>query len=262
LLSFESAVEAPVVQDESQQESNAPVSADGTSTDSAAERDAFDINSVPEEYREHVVALERQFKGEFTRKSQELAEQRKQFEAHEAELDFVKALNENPETQQDVFKQLAEILNYDLNEEDVDGGEAEVTEPVNEDPRLTELLSQLEADAQLQQQRDHLDATAGQIAKGVEAAEKEFGRELSQHEQTLFLQSAMSRTAEDGSPDVEGAKQFMRALEADFQTRWIDSKKSAQVHAGVQGSQTLDLSDDATRRQHMLDQIEAHGSLN
>jgi hypothetical protein len=260
LLSFESAVEAPEVQDQSPEESNAPVVEGGTSEQGFDS--PFNINDVAEEYREHVERYNKQLQGAYTSKTQELADQRKQFEAYQAELDFVNALRENPETQQEAFRHLAEKLGYDLEEEDEDGGEADVAEPVNEDPRLTALLAQLEEEEHLQQQRAHLDATAAQIAKGVEAAQKEFGRELSEHEQTLFLQSAMSRTAEDGSPDINGAKQFMRALEADFQTRWIDSKKSAQVHSGVQGSQTLDLSDDATRRQHMLDQIEAHGSLN
>ena len=49
-----------------------------TTQDVSAAEENFDINSVPEEYRDHVSKLEKQFKSAYTKKTQEYSDQAKQ----------------------------------------------------------------------------------------------------------------------------------------------------------------------------------------
>ena len=57
----------------------------------------FDIEQVPEEYREHVARLQKQLQGDYTRKTQGLADQRKALEAERGTVDLAKEIINSPE---------------------------------------------------------------------------------------------------------------------------------------------------------------------
>lgn len=75
----------------------------------------FDLNSVPEEYRPFVESAYKQFQGDYTRKTQDLAEQRKALEgldpnaAREA-IQFVDAIQNDPQYALAVHQTLTEQL--------------------------------------------------------------------------------------------------------------------------------------------------------
>src|SRR4051794_23746749 len=89
----------------------APESADGTSqADDLGYPEGFDINEVPEEYRDYVSNIERQFKGHYTKKTQDLADQRKTYEEAQPILDWVESLRTDPQAQAEAYAQLQELL--------------------------------------------------------------------------------------------------------------------------------------------------------
>lgn len=84
-----------------------------TGTDSFT--DKFDLNAVPEEYRPYVEQAYKSFQGDYTRKTQELAEQRKQFEGLDPEsareaVQFVELVQTDPNYALAVTQALTEQL--------------------------------------------------------------------------------------------------------------------------------------------------------
>lgn len=252
-MSFQDSAEAPAT-DQSPEESavDAPVVDGGTSEETGFET-PFNINDVAPEYREDVERYVKQVQGAYTSKTQSLAEQRKQYEA---DLEYVNGLRSNPETQLATFRELAALHGYEL--DDGDEVEEDVQDaPVYEDPRLTELLAQLDAEQAKEQEAAFIQGVAESIAAGVAEVEKEFGRELDEEERGIVELYAIAH-AEEGQPGVSKAVERLKRLESNLQTRWIDSKKSPQTYSGVPGSEKLDFNDEEARRDRMAAIVAAH----
>jgi hypothetical protein len=223
-----------------------------------------DLNAVPEEYREHVSQIEKQFKSAYTRKTQELAEQRKTYEAAQEQLSFIEQLQNDPETQLALLRQLAEVHGYDI-EGDDDEGEADATlgsdseeEFDFRDPRVDALLAEREAAQQQAEWDAYVAGVEEYIESQFESLAKEAGRELSDEEKDLVVSYAVSMDLDgQGRPQIGKAFEQLRRIEAGWQTRWIESKKAPHVSGdGVPGSERVDLSKSDKRVNRMMQIVE------
>lgn len=97
------APEAPVT---NQPDGSAPAGSEASQPEDPASRE-IDLTGLPEEAQIFLRAREREMQADYTRKTQELAEQRRQAEQHIA---FVEALNSDPEFALNVFGTLQDQL--------------------------------------------------------------------------------------------------------------------------------------------------------
>lgn len=219
----------------------------------------FNINDVPEDYRSHVEAYVKQTQGAFTKKTQGLAEQRKQYEAAQADAAFLQSLRSDPEVQQAVLRELAEAHGYDMDdvedefEDDQDGA----TEGANHDPRLDELLAERDAEKQSAEWESFVSGVESHCETELAALASEEGRDLSDSEKDMIVSYALSLPMDgQNRPPVKEAFAALRKLEAEWQTRWIESKRSPQVNSGTQGSEQFDALDKQSRLDRMAAIVE------
>lgn len=263
-MSFEP-VEAPETQDEPETESAVaePESVErAETTDDFGYPEGFDINGVPDEYREYIGQIEKQFKGHYTKKTQELAEQRKTYEAAQDLATYWDQLQTDPEAQAALYMELQGLLEQQgyWNEEEVEPEQEIEEESEFHDPRLDPILEQMQAQAEQDQYIEYLDSMAGLMKPELEAAARELGRDFTDEELDIVTNYAMTFQVEkDGQmvPNTSGAITHLKKMYADHLNQYIESKKAPQVVGGVPGSEKLNLNDDEVRRQAMLDMVEA-----
>lgn len=235
-------------------EGDAPESDDESFTD-------IDPETLPEEAKEPYKRLQ----ADYTRKTQALAERH-------AELDqaigFVSDIvsEEANDTQEQVFRILAERLGYDI--DDAEGDDAETDTPEAEgdepdefrDPRLDPILAEREAEQEAKRQADYeaeLDQHETAITDGITAAAKADGIELTEAESDVVFDLVLALPPADDGPDVAGAyKRYQAATQAD-RDRWVKSKK-ATLAPGTQGAEeTVDFNNEDQRLAFMASRAEA-----
>lgn len=246
-------------------------SADGTSDEEAPEEseDSFtdvDLESLPEEVQNRY----RQMQADYTRKTQELAEQRAELEtqtAFVADLVAGEPTEEQVELQEAVFKALAERLGYDVEGDEDEGEDAEGADgtdgdeaPEFRDPRVDELLAEREAERQRQAQQEQealIDATEEKIEDGLKELAKADGFDLSDEELDLLFDKVLALPPLEGEegpePDVKGAYEHLKKVLAVNQQRWIDSKRNAATapEGGSPAGEPVDLMDPLQRQQQL-----------
>ena len=265
----EQSTPAPEPQDEQVDEQNtAPVDADGTSESESEDWQVPDYSDLPEPIKQRVADIEREFKSQYTKKTQSLADQRKTYEAAQEDLELLKLLRTDPEYQKRTLYDLADVLGVELPEV---GEETEVDEEFEEgdyaddltyeDPRLTQLLQEREQERLEREAEEFFRGLAEHMEQEYAAAEKALGRPLDPDEKAM-LEAYGLYHAEDNQPQIRKGVDLLRKLESGWQTRYIDSKKAPHVQHGIPGSEKVDLTNEAERQAHMLRLVQARQQEN
>lgn len=249
-----------------------PTSTETTEAPEGAEESFtnFRLDDVPEEHREYVEKAYKQLQADHTRKSQSLAEQRKSAERAVALAEFL----DTPEGQAQIFRQLAELQGYELD----DGTVTEPDEPdlstLPLEEQLAARVDQLEqairakeeaesAAAEKDAEERHLAAIDGHIDAQLNALAQDVGKPLSERYGNAVVSHALAAFPpdENGMPQIRKAYDDLEAEWKEREAQWAASKDTPHVTtSGQSASQVPDLDDDQARVQYMLDRLSPEGA--
>ena len=218
-----------------------------TDVDPAADLGAsFKLDDVPEEYREHVERYVRMTHGAFTRKSQTVAQQRKEAEAAIA----LQAKLNDPETRDEALRELLSTSGWSVMEDEPTAASAtaeveEGTTPepaaaVTTDPDLAARIEKIEqaqaaatAAQAAEQREEYLDAVQDVIDEGMEELRSELGLDdVPAHVKELVLGFAKQLPAVEGLwPDMKGAAARYQELRAAEIQAYVATKRAPDVNA-------------------------------
>jgi hypothetical protein len=216
----------------------------------------------------------KQLLGDYTRKTQEIAEERREIEekAHYAQLIDMLRSND-PEENQVALK----ALDYDFYADpDVAADDLEdelYDEDYDEDDGLSAVqkklaeLEQWKADQEsafqesLQQQeaQQYEDAVNEFLDESWVELKKQIGRDdFSEEEELVLEQMAAANLDDDGLPDLGKAYTLLSDVLAANRGKWVKSKDAPEVStAGSSATQVPDLDDPKQRREYMENRIAA-----
>jgi hypothetical protein len=204
--------------------------------------DKFDPASLPDELR----PAYKQLQADYTRKTQTLAEQRREAETYKQ---WVEALR-NPETQAEAL----EALGLELAEQEPEEDDEEFVDPLEQ--RLAALEGYLAEQGQVQMTQAQQEAELDYLESEFEGLEKDIGRQLEEDEIQVIGQLANSRRSQEGLPDVRGSYEF---LYNDFLPKrkqgWVSTKKAPQVVSGQSATKVPDLDDRRSRQDYMAQKL-------
>lgn len=197
--------------------------------------------------------------GDYTRKTQEISELRKEAESA---VEFFNALQDE-QGRDEALRQLAEFVGQDeylsaagfaMDGEDNTEDFSEFTE-ASGDPRVDQLSAEWEAYKSSQQEQ--------QILGEIESfTDQEMGRLSIDNdaEQRAVLSIAATLDLDSqGLPQIEAASQMLNDLYGEKQKSWIDSKKAPrQPIQGEAATQGFDFNNEDERRAHIAALIEAN----
>lgn len=197
--------------------------------------------------------------GDYTRKTQEISELRKEAESA---VEFFNALQDE-QGRDEALRQLAEFVGQDeylsaagfaMDGEDNTEDFSEFTEATG-DPRVDQLSAEWEAYKSSQQEQ--------QILGEIESfTDQEMGRLSIDNdaEQRAVLSIAATLDLDNqGLPQIEAASQMLNDLYGEKQKSWIDSKKAPrQPIQGEAATQGFDFNNEDERRAHIAALIEAN----
>lgn len=198
---------------------------------------------------------------DYTRKTQELAEQRREAENAMA---WVEAL-QNEETRNDALRQLAEELGPEVvaeaagfevaqdTEDELDFSQFE--EPGAYDPRVDQLEAELNAFKQAQEEQ----AILQEIESYTEEEMTRLGIDSEAEQRAVLSIAATLDLDREGFPQIEAASQMLEELYGSKQKEWIGSKKASRPPLqGQAGEEAFDFSNEDERRKHLAALIEAN----
>lgn len=234
-----------VVQDTPEQ------SEEATPTEAQAESftDSFNPEELPEDARSAYEDAYKKMQADYTRKTQEIAESRR--EAEDA-MEFISAL-QDPEYRDQALR----LLGVELDAKEAEGDDEE--EWLTENERLDRIEQALESQAEQTQQAE-LEAMEDQfLDQEFTKLEKQIGRDLTDEEAELLFVTATHPAFRDkkGMPDVEAAFERINGLEKGAQQRYVESKKAPRAPLGSAGTKSVDLNDDEARTAALAQIIEA-----
>jgi hypothetical protein len=232
-------------QDQPQTEEVAPQ--EDTATESFT--DSFNPDQLPEEARAAYDSAYKQMQADYTRKTQEVADQRR--EAEEAQ-ELISAL-QDPQYRDAALQ----VLGIQPQAEDDQADEFE--DYLSEDERLDRIEQYLEGQ-QAQQQDSEIEQLENQyLDQEFAKLEKSIARDLTDDEAELLFVTATHPTFRDsnGLPDVQAAYDRVKQLEQGAQQRYVESKKAPRAPMGSAGSKQIDLNDDEARTEVLAQMIEA-----
>lgn len=216
--------------------------------------EGFDPNALPEPLQERY----RQMHGDYTRKTQELSEQRKQIEQAQEDLTLLDGLRNDPEAQKAFFAELVQTYGVDALNEWLPDDE----EPGPDDP-LSAFNSRLEAIEAAEQQRQASAQAAqleAQLNEEIDALSQTEGVKFTKDERELLLDTTVTAMLQTNqAPDVNGAYQRLKAAEKAWQERYLASKNPGGTPppAGPAGSPDIDLKDPDKRRERGIAALQA-----
>ncbi len=221
----------------------------------------FRLEDVPDEYRDHVQKAYDQFRGDYSRKTAELAEQRKSLgglaerrEEAENALAFIRALN-NEEQRETALKQLIahvgedtvlDLLGIDLE----DNGDDDDTAPA--DKRVDELWEReqaREAEAAEAAEAERLKELESSIDEQIDRIAKDRKIELNDKARAVLWSRVLDIPPNDDGPQVQQAFDDVFGLRDEWIKSYRDSKRDpGQVPvSGSSASPSTDLSDEKGR---------------
>lgn len=226
----------------------------GTSetTTSETELDApFRLDDVDESYRSDVERYAKQLQGAYTRKTQELADQRRELEGLQQLRE--KLYSEDTDQREQALQGLLDELGYELDKDDdtTDQPTDGYIDPVDELRQRLDAREQAEAEARAEaEQLAAIEAQVSAATAAITAYETDNG-DLSETAKTAIVTYAGSlpRT-DDGLPDMESAIKLWESDRAEAVENYLNSKRnveSAPDLNGSTGTEQVNLSDRATR---------------
>lgn len=241
----QAAIEAPEGSGQATEPDDAP-------SEFFSEDKAFDPAALPDEIREQYLSM----RGDYSRKTAELAEQRR--EAEQAiRLQEVLA---DPETR-DEF--LAQAFGYEFEEpEDDEEGEFEAELPPEIDSRLSGVEQFIQEQQQAAQRQEAEAVLNSYMDDSMAALEKRTGREFDQDEREAIEDLAVMGYHLSGGqqmPDLEAAYERLYAgIFPKEKSRVAKSKDAPHVSpSGSSAAHQPDLRDPAQRREYILSKIGA-----
>jgi hypothetical protein len=209
----------------------------------------YDINAFPEEYREQVQALERDFKGQYTRKTQELAQQRQEWETSH---DNWTKLNTDSEFQEQLLRELMELHGYEVeDDEPVDPGYEDDIAEMFHDPRLDEFLSAIQDQHAQQEQEAQIEALTEHVETSIADYEKQVG-ELDDSEKALIVNQAVQLGLnQEGKLRVDEAIALHQQAVTAANARYRKTKNAPAIGHGTQGEAVHEF--DPTDRQARME---------
>lgn len=226
----------------------------GTSEHATPEADLdapFRLDDVDESYRSDVERYAKQLQGAYTRKTQELAEQRRELEDLQQLRE--KLYSEDTDQREQALQGLLDELGYELDKDDdtTDTLNDEYVDPVEELRQRLDAREQ--AEAQAAAEAKELAAVEAQVNAAQEAlaAYEQDSGELSETAKTAIVTYAGSlpRTS-DGLPDMESAIKLWESDRAEAVENYLNSKRNVEAAPDLNGStgtEQVNLSDRATR---------------
>ena len=242
----EEATPAPVEEQDKPTTESAPEEV-GTSTTPDEKPEYFSEHFDPATLADEFRPAYNQMRGDYSRKTAELAEQRKELEQEQALLSALRS--DDPAVQ----SQALEFLGYEIPK--AEEKEEDYTDPLDEmRAEIAELRTARQTDEQQRQQyeqeQQELDGLESQFA----TLEKSTGREFTDAQVDVIAGLAFSRRDDKGQPDVAGAyEKIYSELFAEERTRWTSSKQAPKAPAGQSGTQQVDYSDSENRVKRMAE---------
>lgn len=247
----------------------------GTAEPSEDTFTTFRLEDVPEEQREYVEKAYKQLQGDYTRKTQSLAEERRQAEQAQA---LVTAL-QSEDHRQAALNYIAELsggeqellkaLGYETDDPTAVEEAIEDLELTPEQKQLKELQdfrARMEAKEEQDrlareqaEQEAQLDRIDGYVTSQIQALTEEHG-EISPEEEQLIVGHALANLPpdQDGMPQIRQAfDAFAKATQARDQ-RWAKSKETTHVASGGKAAtQVPDLDNERERRDYFAEKYAA-----
>lgn len=197
---------------------------------------------------------------DYTRKTQEIAELRREAEAA---TEFFNALSDE-EMRDDALRQLAEYVGPETlaaaagfevaDEDNLEPDFSEFEEKVS-DPRVDQLAAEWESYKEAQQEQ----AILQEIEGFTDSEMSRLGIEDEAEQRAVLSIAATMDLDREGFPQLEAAHQMLSDLYGTKQKEWIGSKKAPrQPLQGAQGEEGIDFSDEDQRRKYLASLIEAN----
>ena len=196
---------------------------------------------------------------DYTRKTQELSELRKEAEAA---TEFFNALSDE-EMRDDALRQLAEYVGpetlaaaagFEVGEDNPEQDFSQFEEEVK-DPRVDQLAAEWESYKQSQEEK----AILQEIESFTDGEMTRLGVEDEAEQRAVLSIAATMDLDREGFPQLEAAKQMLDELYGSKQKQWIDSKKAPrQPLQGEQADEGYDFSNEDERRKRIAALIEAN----
>lgn len=197
--------------------------------------------------------------GDYTRKTQEISELRKEAESA---VEFFNALQDE-QGRDEALRQLAEFVGQDeylsaagfaMDGEDNTDDFSEFTEDVS-DPRVDQLSAEWEAYKSSQQEQQIL----GEIESFTDQEMSRLSIDNDAEQRAVLSIAATLDLDSQGLPQIEAASQMLNDLYGEKQKSWIDSKKAPrQPIQGEAATQGFDFNNEDERRAHIAALIEAN----
>lgn len=205
----------------------------------------------PPQHGDELYPRYEQMQADYTRKTQAVAEQRRELEAYRDAAESWQRMQEDPDFQ----RQALEALGYEVpqDEEEEQVGYYEPEQALS-DPRIDALM---EAEQERSAQQ-----VAAEIHDHIQTLAENAGVKLTQRQQASIFREAV----DDGDPQPHRTQAIfedfiddVRAQRGEWEKDWLTSKRSASqvVQGGQEGSQRFDISDKDQRLKHMAAVMDA-----
>lgn len=242
---------AAPVQEQPTEATGAPSTGEATSTP-----EFFNENFDPSTLSDELAPAYKQMQGAFTKKTQELAVQRKEAESAQA---LIRDLG-NDETRPQALQWIAEnygeqavleALGYATDEEPSEDNADEFR-----DPRVDELLAQQEQERTQREEAEWLSKVEKSVDQQFESVKSPLGSDLSEIEKQWITSYAIAglEPGADGAPQVAEAGKVLQSLYDHWQQGYVESKRAPHVSSVGQSAVKTPNLDSAEDRQAWMAQ--------
>lgn len=222
--------------------------------DETSAEDTF-TSVKPDELPEELQATYKSLQADYTRKTQTLAQQRKEAEDATKFWDAIRSQDPNAIRQiADVYGQetVLDALGYALEDDEPDPN----ADPVDE---LRQRLEGLEGQLTQREQKAQEEALLSQIESDIT---KQFsGLDLDDKEQEIVTAHALTAgyVTPEGFPDVKKAYEDFTGVLEGRQKKWVEGKRAPRTPVqGTAGSEKIDFSNEDARRALIASMLEAN----
>jgi len=221
--------------------------------------DSFDPEKVPADADpQWLIERAKALQADYTRKTQDIAETRREAEQNQAIFDGLR----DPNTRLQ-YAQLLGLTQDDLLQafglEMAEPEEPEFEEEQFRDPRVDQLLQQRQQEEAEHQELQQLQGEANHIESELQDIENKGNVEFSDEDAEILTTYARTHPDKLGQPDVRKAYKVLKGAIDRRQQEWIESRKGATpagATGGVPGSKTVDPSTREGRIQMAMEAAE------
>lgn len=208
--------------------------------------DSFNPDEIPEELRGAYDSM----RADYTRKTQEIAEQRREAEQAQSLISSL----QNPLTQAEALRALG--LELDEGDDALSSNEDEYVDPEDEIRQIKAYLAEQEQEKVIMQAEE---AFLDNLARDIDGLEQREKRQLTDDEQAFILSHAQAQLADGETPNVQAAYAMLNNIATSARERYVASKKQAPLAPlGAPGDKKINLDDPEERVQALARIAEAN----